>query len=392
MTPISDSGSKSPRPSCWIVKPFLYVILLSNVALRGATGDSVQVLPQPPIETSYAKAPAREIKTCLVLQDRLYESYCTDDVDLDNVTSYFWHIFSQLPDEVTVYPSENYFYFVETIAARDIWGNLCLPAGKRERGILTFAYWEFSEFSTAREARLKHSKSLGQADGVFVKEKDDQFVWAVTFQGKCVTFHLHRLRQDPPRAFGLRTNEVFIERTFDESGLQFFLLFNTNKDYFFWVLNEEERLPEQFDQVASNVLLGHRTGFVFWLDHEQPPRKVLAAVRGLSVLRNDYYDGPFDQLADNYAKQSKISTWMERAIPSLKGQIDIYGWLTNSAEPTRVALSCYGTYESTAEAIALIGQAELANDSYQFISHRGNRVEVDGLPPKTSSLHISKPQ
>ena len=34
----------------------------------------------------------------------------------------FAHVFSRLPDEVTVYPSENYYYFILNVDGRQIWG------------------------------------------------------------------------------------------------------------------------------------------------------------------------------------------------------------------------------------------------------------------------------
>ena len=39
-------------------------------------------------------------------------------------------------------------------------------------------------------------------------------------------------------------------------------------------------------------------------------RKILAAIRGQSAVRNDYYDGPFDQLADNYVDEIPISEYI----------------------------------------------------------------------------------
>jgi hypothetical protein len=104
------------------------------------------------------------------------------------------------------------------------------------------------------------------------------------------------------------------------------------------------------------------------VDREITPRKVLASVRKISVTRNDYYDGPFDQLADNYVDQNKISQWMERAFPSVKSRIDKYGYYKDAERPSRVALSCYGNYETDAEVIDFIRRAKASADPYQFIS------------------------
>ena len=309
-------------------------------------------------------------KSTLIFQQSLIEGYYANEASLDDVGGYFWHVFSRLPAEVTVYPSENYYYFIHYLAGRQIWGNIRLPAGRRERGEVAFAYAEYSEFPN--DPGISRSAYFTERDGLSVKGKDP-FTWVVSYKKKDVTFHLHQLSTEPPKSFALRTNEVFIERTFDESGIQFFLLFNTTSNYFFWVLNEEEHVPDEFTRLEADILVGRRTGFAFWIDPEKKPRKVLASVRKISVTRNDYYDGPFDQLADNYVDQNKISEWMERADRSVKGRIDKYGYYKDSERPSRVALTCYGTYYTHSDVVDLIKAAKVSPDPYQFISRAGDR-------------------
>ncbi len=308
--------------------------------------------------------------TALVLHQAVLEGYCRDDVDLDDVDAYFWHVFSKLPAEVRVYPSENYYYFTDHIAGREVRGNIRLAAGQREQGSLSFWYAETGEPASAGGRRLVGSKDFSRTDGVQLQARN-HFTWVVTWRNRSVTFHLHRLPQAPPRLFRLRPREVFVMRTFDESGLQFFLLFNTNANYFFWVLNEEAPVPEHFDQLAPDLLVGRRTGFAFWVDGNDSPRKVLAAVRRDRVARNEEDDGPFDQLADNYAHQTHVAQWMERAQPSLKGRIDQYGYYTDTHPPTRVALANYGTYTTPATLIQFMERAKTSADPCQFISRGG---------------------
>jgi hypothetical protein len=279
-------------------------------------------------------------------------------------------VFSRLPDEVTIYPSENYYYFILRMNGRQIWGNIRLPAGRRERGVLSVGYSEFVDFPSSPGSPVSRSKYFTVAGGLLIDEKDP-FTYEVLYNEKKVVFHLHRLRQDPPERFKLAPDEKFIQRTFDESGYQFFLLFNTERNYFFWVLNEEEKVPDNFFSLGEGILVGHRSGFAFWVDPEHPDRKVLATIRKISVTRNDYYDGPFDQLADNYVDETRVSHYMELAIPSIKGRIDKYGYYTDSERPSRVALSCYGTYYTQADIINFLKQAQEAPDPYQYISRGG---------------------
>ena len=167
--------------------------------------------------------------------------------------------------------------------------------------------------------------------------------WRAAYRGKQVAFNLHPLEQEPPRQFELAANEKFIQRTFDESGYEFFLLFNTERNYFFWVLNEEGPVPDTFvpDPGIPELLIGNRSGFAFWVDAEHGDRKVMLAIRRLNSSRNDYYDGPFDQLADNYADETEVAKYMQLAAPGLRGRIDKYGYYTDTERPSRPSVGSW---------------------------------------------------
>ena len=297
----------------------------------------------------------------------------TAKLDLKDPSDVFFHIFENLPDEVTIYPGENYYYWQLIVDGRNIWGNIRLPSGARDRGVLSFGYSEYDEFPSVGGGghRLSRAKYFTRGDGVEV-EKIDDFTYSVRVMEKEVIFHLNRISQHLPRTFDLLPDEEFVQRTFDESGFQFFLLFNNRDNYFLWVLDEEGTVPEHFTTLQDDIIVGNRSGFVFWLD-PQTDRKILASIRQLSVMRNDYYDGPFDQLSDNHVDTGEIDirAYMERAIPSIAGRIDRYGYYTDMERPSRVALSNYGTYYTLAEAIAFIERAKEAFDPYYYISRGG---------------------
>ena len=187
-----------------------------------------------------------------------------------------------------------------------MWGNIRLPAGRRDRGVLSFAYFEFKESPFVIDPRVRNSKLYTIADDLTIDKLDD-FTYNVGYRGKEVTFNLHQMSQEQPKKFKLAKDEVSIMRTFDESGYQFFLLFNTKGNYFTWVLNEEEIVPDELVPVESNLLVGRRSGFAFWVDAAHPDRKALVAIRGANATVNNYYDGPFDQLADNYVELTNVS-------------------------------------------------------------------------------------
>lgn len=317
-----------------------------------------------------------------------------DGLDLTEPADVFFHVFDRLPDEVIVYPGENYYYWQLIVQGREIWGNIRLPAGRRDRGVVSFGYAQFNPYpSRGGDRKLSRAKYFTVADGVVVDKRDD-FTYEVTAGKKSVVFHLNRIDQSPPDESLVRENERFIQRTFDESGIQFHLMFNTERDYFFWVLDEAVPVPDTWTELAENIVVGDRTGFVFWSDPEAGGRKVLATIRKISVLRNDYYDGPFDQLSDNYAEEIDIKSWMERAIPGIRGRIDKYGYYTDTERPSRVALSNYGTYYTFAEVIRFIENARESFDPYYYISRGGippRGLKWDGTPASKDPAAAAAP-
>ena len=324
----------------------------------------------------------------VLLNQKLIEGSWVEGIDLNDPDEVFWTIYSRLPDEVMIYPTENYYYWIMYINGKQIWGNIRLPAGARDRGVVSFGYFEFDEFpSPGGREGISGAKYFTDAHGMILTKIDD-FTYKARYNKKEVIFHMYKLPQDPPRQFKLGENEKFIERTLDESGMHFFLIYNTERKYFFWVLNEEFPVPDTLEPEplikSNNVLIGKRSGFVFWVDAEHDDRKVMVAIRQLNSRRNDYYDGPFDQLADNYVDEVKISDYIQEAAPSLRGRIDKYGYYTDREKPMRVALSNYYTYYSKADLIKFVDKAFEADDPYQYISRRG-------IPEPTTQPAASQP-
>ena len=281
---------------------------------------------------------------------------------------------------IRVYPSENYYYFILNADGKQMWGNIWLSTKTRDDGVLSFAYFEFREFPNTQERGQTHAKLYTKADDLDI-EKIDRFTYLLRYKGKEVAFNLHQLSQEPPNLFPLGDGEVFVQRTFDESGYQFFLLFNDLKNYFFWVLNEEELVPDPLQPLQDDLLVGKRSGFAFWVDAAHGDRKVLAAIRRESQSRNDYYDGPFDQLADNYVDEVGILDYLLQAAPQLEGRIDKFGYYLNRQRESRVALSLYFIYTNEESLKQFIARARASEDPSQFISRRGRPVRPTASTP-----------
>lgn len=253
----------------------------------------------------------------------LEELRSTATFEIDDIQAVFDYVLSTLPDEVAVYPTENYYYFRFNHGGIQYAGNIRLAASDRDEGLVHFAYFPAAN-SGVGEGKM-HYRPLSTNDGVRV-EKIGPLLYAVSFRDRRVNFRLNDLSDvRPPEGF-LNENEDYLGPVFDESGIEFFLVFNRDLKIFHYVLNETDGVADQFRQAAftDRIVLGRRTGFAFYRDPKD--RKILIGVLAANVAVNNYYDGPFDQLPDNFNKTDDLKNAIETADPSVDGRIDRFGY------------------------------------------------------------------
>ncbi len=280
----------------------------------------------------------------------MIEGWRGEGPDPEDPVAVFGAVFGALPDEVTVYPTENYYYWELQADGRTLKGNLRLASGRRERGELCFGYAEgVARWDEEREVLTK-ARWFGAGDGVEVK-CEGAMACVVRYGGKTVRFRFGEVSQAAPEGRWLREGERFVERTCDESGLRFLLICDRVRRAFVWVLDPAVKRVEVCDPLGEGLEIGRRTGFVYFRDEKAGGRRVLAAVSDESVRRNDWHDGPFDQLADNYADQSGIRGYLELVMPTVRGKIDRFGNFTDDLERGRVAIVPYGRYGEPEEVV-----------------------------------------
>ncbi len=262
-------------------------------------------------------------------------------VDIKNPMAVFDLVFGALRDNVRVYPTENYYYFSFLTGGKVWWGNLRFDAIDRDKGVLHLGYFKFDEYGRYDEAN-NYYKNLTAKDGVVLTKKS-AFVYTVTYKGRTVTFTLNDVGWKPPVKAKLRSVETYVGPVFDESGTRFHLIFDEKSKHFLYLLNDDGPIVEHFIAVNRAVEVGERTGFAYFIDREYN-RKILIGVHGRNAQRNNYYDGPFDQLPDNYIGKAKLGAFIEKAYPFTKGKIDKYGNYLDR-DSARFSISNYLIYD-----------------------------------------------
>lgn len=264
---------------------------------------------------------------------------------IDDPMAVFAFVFDSLPDRVKVYPTENYYYYTFIHEGKSYDGNIRLDASTRDDGKIDFAYSE--EMREWFEETPVNYVQLDAAKGVTV-EKLERFTYRVTFKQKSVVFALNDLSQVKPPPDVIGPDEMFIGPVFDDSAVRFFLVYNSKLKIFHYVL--DETVDNRDELVASGrsdrILIGKRSGFAYYRDHLRP-RKILIGVFEGNVWVNNHFDGPFDQLPDNFIEGDTLRNIILEVAPEKKGKIDRFGGSPDGTE--RYAIAPYVEYRKDSD-------------------------------------------
>ena len=266
-------------------------------------------------------------------------------LDIKNPLAVFAFVLGRLPDRVNVRPTENYYYFRFVLNGATYSGNIRLAASDRDQGKVHFAY---GDLPTDRrpEPDVQHV-ALDASRGVTV-EKLAPLAYRVSHAGKSVVFALNDLSQVKPPAGVLGADDRFLGPIFDESAIRFFLVFNTKLKVFHYLLDDSAGVADELvaAKATGRISIGKRTGFAFYRDDSG--RQVLIGVDRRNSELNTYFDGPFDQLPDNFIEGDTLRDAIIAASPETKGQIDRFGNFT-SEQDARYLIHPYLRYRREAD-------------------------------------------
>lgn len=317
-------------------------------------------------------------------QQMIEELLEPNDLDVKNPNAVFEAVFDALPAKVKVYPTESYYYFTFPLNGIVYAGNIRFDAWDQFDGKVHFAY--FVEYAYWRKPLEPYYKKMGPDDGVQVAQVD-KFHYKIAFKGKTVEFELPDLSNVKPAPGVVRDDEVYIGPSWDESGVQFFLIYNKTAKTFLYLLNDNPKMDRYVtSSVSPAVTVGIRTSFSFYKDKLADRQILIGDFIGHTML-NDYFDGPFDQLPDNYVQGNALIDAILEVEPGLKNEkADRYG-----ADPTgefRYGITTYKYYSRLSELKPVADCADRAPEPAQyykcFDSTRANEEEERGgsdFPP-----------
>jgi hypothetical protein len=287
------------------------------------------------------RAAAQEAKPPLITNQSYIEDLARKtSLAIDDPMAVFGYVLDSLPERVTVYPTENHYYFAFDLNGIRYAGNFKFVPQLRADGKVAFTYYE--DRATWLPDTAGTDLVVGPAQGVTV-EKVESLAYRITYKSKSVVFALNDLSKVKPPAAVLGSDEQFIGPIFDESAVRFFLIFNARLKLFQFILDETVTLADVFVTAPvghGRILIGKRTGFAVYRDQHRD-RKILIGVSQANIEANNYLDGPFDQMPDNFIEGDSFQRAILAVAPDLKGQIDHYG---SFADGSRVVLDPYMGY------------------------------------------------
>jgi hypothetical protein len=304
-----------------------------------------------------------------------------EELDVEDMGSVLSYVFGSLPSEVHVFPTENYYYFSFYHNGVKYAGNLRLDKLDRDDGVVHFAY--FSAFTRWNEELVSKYKKLTSEDGIIVTKQDD-LNYLLSLGEKEVTFHLNDLSDVVPGPEKIRAEESYIGPVYDESALQFYLVYNYKLHLFHYILNTENAAPEIFSpgRVFDDIEIGTRTGFAFYKDKFMD-RKILIGVYEGNSMVNNYFDGPFDQLPDNFIQGDTLRDAFVDESPELKGKIDRFGNTNQGA--SRVLITPYMHYSNEYDFGVVTDCTERAGDDKDlYYACFKIKDEAMSVPPEMS--------
>jgi hypothetical protein len=278
-----------------------------------------------------ANAAAQEGKLPKLHTNQAYVEEVTraSTLAIDDPMAVFAFVLGTLPERVKVYPTENFYYFSFVHNGRVFAGNIRLDARTRDEDKVNFTYFE--QASAWHEDTPDISQLLGAGDGVTV-EKADRFLYRVSYGGKSVAFELNDLTQVKPPAALLGPDERFIGPIFDESAVRFFLVYNAKLRLFHYLLDETAAVTDALAATgpSGRILIDRRTGFAYYRD-DRRKRKILIGVFEGNVRVNNFFDGPFDQMPDNFHQGDTFRQALYAVDPDVRGELDRFGAFADGA-------------------------------------------------------------
>lgn len=286
--------------------------------------------------------------------------------DINDVDTVFYEVLKQLPKDVLLHTTENYSYFTFVDGGVEYQGNIRIEEADVNQ--LNFAY-SVRPAPWISEPTVYYK--LFKNDRAFQISKLAPDKFGINFRGLSRVFHQANVAGVRPPDGMLKDGETFLGESIDESGLQFFLVYDEVANTAIYILDESSPVTDKLESAKDesgadmkDLEVGLRSGFVFVRDRGTSRRRLVGIHAG-NADRNNYFDGPFDQLPDSYEGPMSIRDMFARINPKLAEQMDKKGNFLNDAG-SRAVVNPYLSYNSLSDMQPLLSCIDIAADDVTY--------------------------
>ncbi len=282
----------------------------------------------------------------------------------------------------TVYPTEGYFYFRFDLDGRSVSGNLRFTS--IDEGVLHTGYFETSRDTIGAVRTGTFTPTSGLAVEKSAMDPSGTR-YRVSLDGQTAEFMIPTAYRARPPSLELPEHERFVSGVLDESAYALVLIFDAREAGFRFLLNPAFEPPEALEPLradATHLLIGRPSGFVF--AHEpgrapgEPERLTLVGIDAASVRRNDYFDGPFDQVPPDL----DLRPLLHIAYPYTRdaSPVDEHGNFIGRTA-SRVAIAPYTAYGNTNDLLAPQSPSTASMSIADTIRTLTREYQQDFVPP-----------
>ncbi|MCC0020170.1 MAG: hypothetical protein H6888_03740 [Nitratireductor sp.] len=204
-----------------------------------------------------AKAETANMPRLFTDQQYVEDVRLNSSLDVTNPEAVLEFVLNSLPDQVTVYPTENYYYFYFYHGGVKWAGNLRFDAETRDEGKVHMSY--FRDFTEWQGEETDYTVIWDSERGVDVKSRGTSCMRLL----KDGAWPSNSIRWKAWSRL-LRSSwssEEYLGPIFDESGFRFFLVFDAPARAFKYILDETAAVADELPEIRAF------TGHFNWLSH-----------------------------------------------------------------------------------------------------------------------------
>lgn len=257
--------------------------------------------------------------------------------------NFLQNFLTALPNQLLIRSANRSLYFRFFNESDEYFGSFYI-LDSHEGPFLLFATYRREVWNGRNQS---HTVKFFQDHKGFLIEALPNESYKISFNGIERLISYNAPKTIDPKTLNLKDTEIFLSEVFDESGLSFALTYDRYLHTFRFLIPSGNLFPDRLKQLSERLFLDLRTEFIFFKEKHNNNLTLVGASKG-SLIANNYYDGPFDQVPLTLFREEWFHEILREAFPSSVSNYNMYGYQENTRDQSIkfLALPFYFAYNS----------------------------------------------